>query len=116
MAKSVYIAGVGLTKVDLTGRVFGSVFDLFAEAYRGALEDSRIRSFGAVQIGIMDSEVRGASPESGGFSEKDVDSVPRCNNFPLPHLVDGVHLTRGLTRSVSGPGRECSDPSWRAFG
>jgi hypothetical protein len=56
MAKSVYIAGVGLTKVDLTGRVFGSVFDLFAEAYRGALEDSRIRSFGAVQIGIMDSE------------------------------------------------------------
>ena len=56
MAKSVYIAGVGLTKVDLTGQVFGSVFDLFAEAYRGALEDSRIRSFGAVQIGIMDSE------------------------------------------------------------
>jgi acetyl-CoA C-acetyltransferase len=56
MAKSVYIAGVGLTKVDLTGRVFGSIFDLFAEAYRGALEDSRIRSFGAVQIGIMDSE------------------------------------------------------------
>ena len=56
MAKSVYIAGVGLTKVDLTGQVFGSIFDLFAEAYRGALEDSRIRSFGAVQIGIMDSE------------------------------------------------------------
>ncbi len=56
MAKSVYIAGVGLTKVDLTGRVFGSIFDLFAEAYRRALEDSRIRSFGAVQIGVMDSE------------------------------------------------------------
>jgi len=56
MAKSVYIAGVGLTKVDLTGRVFGSIFDLFAEAYRGALEDSPVRSFGAVQIGIMDSE------------------------------------------------------------
>lgn len=56
MAKSVYIAGVGLTKVDLTGRVFGSIFDLFSEAYRRALEDSRIRSFGAVQIGVMDSE------------------------------------------------------------
>jgi acetyl-CoA C-acetyltransferase len=56
MAKSVYIAGVGLTKVDLTGRVFGSIFDLFSEAYRGALEDSRIRSFDALQVGIMDSE------------------------------------------------------------
>lgn len=56
MAGPVYIAGVGLTKVDLTGRVFGSIFDLFAEAYERALEDSRVRSFGAVQIGIMDSE------------------------------------------------------------
>jgi acetyl-CoA C-acetyltransferase len=56
MAKAVHIAGVGLTKVDLTGRVFGSVFDLFAQAYESALEDSRVRSFDAVQIGIMDSE------------------------------------------------------------
>lgn len=56
MARPVYVAGVGLTKVDLTGRVFGSVFDLFARAYENALEDSRIRSFDAVQIGIMDSE------------------------------------------------------------
>jgi acetyl-CoA acetyltransferase/uncharacterized OB-fold protein len=56
VAKPVYIAGVGLTKVDLTGRVFGSVFDLFAQAYEAALQDSRIRSFDALQIGIMDSE------------------------------------------------------------
>jgi acetyl-CoA C-acetyltransferase len=56
VAKPVYIAGVGLTKVDLTGRVFGSVFDLFAQAYETALGDSRVRSFGALQIGIMDSE------------------------------------------------------------
>ncbi len=56
MARAVYIAGVGLTKVDLTGRVFGSVFDLFAQAYELALADSRVRSFDAVQIGIMDSE------------------------------------------------------------
>src|SRR5262245_33180130 len=56
MPKQVYIAGVGLTKVDLTGRVFGSVFDLFAEAFEKALSDSRVRSFGAVQVGIMDSE------------------------------------------------------------
>jgi acetyl-CoA acetyltransferase len=56
MARPVYIAGVGLTKVDLTGRVFGSVFDLFAEAFEKALADSRVRSFGAVQVGIMDSE------------------------------------------------------------
>ncbi len=56
MAKPVYIAGVGLTKVDLTGRIFGSVFDLFAEAYEKALANSRVRSFGALQIGIMDSE------------------------------------------------------------
>ena len=56
MARAVYIAGVGLTKVDLTGRVFGSVFDLFAEAYELALADSRVRAFDAVQIGIMDSE------------------------------------------------------------
>ncbi len=56
MARAVYIAGVGLTKVDLTGRDFGSVFDLFAQAYETALADSRVRSFDAVQIGIMDSE------------------------------------------------------------
>ena len=56
MTKEVYIAAVGLTKVDLTGHIFGSVFDLFAEAYRKALEDSAVRSFDAVQVGIMDSE------------------------------------------------------------
>ncbi len=56
MSRPVYIAGVGLTKVDLTGRVFGSIFDLFAQAFAGALQDSRVRSFDAVQIGIMDSE------------------------------------------------------------
>ncbi|MFQ5416589.1 MAG: beta-ketoacyl synthase N-terminal-like domain-containing protein [Myxococcota bacterium] len=56
MAKNVYIAAVGLTKVDLTGRIFSTVFDLFAEAYRKALEDSAVRTFDAVQVGIMDSE------------------------------------------------------------
>jgi acetyl-CoA acetyltransferase len=56
MAKEVYIAAVGLTKVDLTGHIFASVFDLFAEAYRRALEDSAVRRFDAVQVGIMDSE------------------------------------------------------------
>ncbi len=56
MAKDVYVAGVGLTKVDLTGNIFESVFDLFAPAYERALEDSTIRAFDAVQIGIMDSE------------------------------------------------------------
>jgi acetyl-CoA acetyltransferase len=56
MAKEVYIAAVGLTKVDLTGHIFATVFDLFADAYRRALEDSSVRSFDGVQIGIMDSE------------------------------------------------------------
>jgi len=56
MAKEVYIASVGLTKVDLTGRIFASVFDLFAEAYARALEDSPVRTFDALQVGIMDSE------------------------------------------------------------
>ena len=56
MPKEVYIAPVGLTKVDLTGRIFATVFDLFAEAYRKALHDSPVRSFDAVQVGIMDSE------------------------------------------------------------
>ena len=56
MPREVYIAGVGLTKVDLTGRIFASVFDLFSEAYRRALEDSTVRSFDALQVGIMDSE------------------------------------------------------------
>jgi acetyl-CoA acetyltransferase len=56
VAKEVYIAAVGLTKVDLTGHIFSTVFDLFAEAYRRALEDSSVRSFDAVQVGIMDSE------------------------------------------------------------
>jgi acetyl-CoA C-acetyltransferase len=56
MARDVYIAGVGLTKVDLTGRIFADVFDLFRDAYRTALEDSRIRSFDALQLGVMCSE------------------------------------------------------------
>jgi acetyl-CoA acetyltransferase len=56
MAKDVYVAAVGLTKVDLTGRIFTSIFDLFGEAYRKALQDSSVRSFDALQVGIMDSE------------------------------------------------------------
>lgn len=56
MAREVYIASVGLTKVDLTGNIFASVFDLFAEAYHRALEDSPVRAFEAIQVGIMDSE------------------------------------------------------------
>ncbi len=54
--REVYIAGVGLTKVDLTGKVFRSVFDLFRNAYDKAIEDSPIRCCEAVQVGIMDSE------------------------------------------------------------
>ena len=54
--RGVYIAGVGLTKVDLTGKVFGSVFDLFQSAYREAVESASIGSLDAVQVGIMDSE------------------------------------------------------------
>src|SRR3990172_13291126 len=56
MPKEVYIASVGLTKVDLTGRIFASAFDLFSEAYARALADSPIRRFDALQLGIMDSE------------------------------------------------------------
>ena len=56
MAREVYLAAVGLTKVDLTGRSFATVFDLFADAYRRALEDSSVRRFDAIQLGIMDSE------------------------------------------------------------
>jgi acetyl-CoA C-acetyltransferase len=56
MAREVYIAAVGLTKVDLTGRIFASIFDLFAEAYHRALEDSPVRAFDALQVGVMDSE------------------------------------------------------------
>jgi len=56
VAREVYIAAVGLTKVDLTGRIFASVFDLFAEAYHRAIEDSPVRAFEALQVGIMDSE------------------------------------------------------------
>jgi hypothetical protein len=48
MAREVYVAAVGLTKVDLTGRIFASVFDLFAEAYHRALEDSPVRAFEVV--------------------------------------------------------------------
>jgi acetyl-CoA acetyltransferase len=56
MAQEVYVAAVGLTKVDLTGKIFSSVFDLFRDAYERALSESSVRSFDAVQIGIMDSE------------------------------------------------------------
>ena len=59
--REVYVAGVGLTKVDLTGKIFSSVFDLFTAAYQNALENSGdaenvAHEFDAVQIGIMDSE------------------------------------------------------------
>jgi acetyl-CoA acetyltransferase len=56
MPQEVYVAAVGLTKVDLTGKIYSSVFDLFAEAYRRAIRNSEVRSFDAVQVGIMDSE------------------------------------------------------------
>ena len=54
--REVYIAAVGLTKVDLTGSVFGNVFDLFQTAVRRALAESEIRRFDALQVGIVDSE------------------------------------------------------------
>mgnify|MGYP001263648112 CR=1 FL=1 len=56
MQRPVYIAAVGLTKVDLTGRIFSSVFDLFSEAYQKAVDSSPLRRFDALQVGIMDSE------------------------------------------------------------
>jgi acetyl-CoA acetyltransferase len=56
LGRDVYIAGVGLTKVDLTGNVFVSVFDLFQAAYERAVEGSPVRAFDAVQVGIMDAE------------------------------------------------------------
>ena len=55
--REVYIGGVGLTRVDLTGKVFGSVFDLFRDAYARALEQSAPMSFDAVQVGVMGAEV-----------------------------------------------------------
>jgi acetyl-CoA C-acetyltransferase len=54
--RDVYIAAVGLTKVDLTGKVFGSIFDLFKDAYQRALQESPVRTFDAIQVGIMDVE------------------------------------------------------------
>ena len=54
--REVYIAAVGLTKVDLTGSIFGNVFDLFQSAYRRALADSEVREFDALQVGIMHAE------------------------------------------------------------
>jgi acetyl-CoA C-acetyltransferase len=54
--REVYLAAVGLTKVDLTGNAFGNVFDLFQTAYRRALAESDVKRFDAIQVGIMDSE------------------------------------------------------------
>ncbi len=54
--REVYIAAVGLTKVDLTGNSFGNVFDLFQTAYRRALANSDVRAFDAIQLGIISSE------------------------------------------------------------
>ena len=42
--------------MDLTGRVFGSVFDLFRNAYGEAVRDCPIADCDAIQVGIMDSE------------------------------------------------------------
>ncbi|HKC50999.1 MAG TPA: beta-ketoacyl synthase N-terminal-like domain-containing protein [Myxococcota bacterium] len=54
--REVYIAAVGLTKVDLTGSIFGNIFDLFQSAYRRALAESEVREFDALQVGIMHAE------------------------------------------------------------
>jgi acetyl-CoA acetyltransferase len=54
--REVYIAAVGLTKVDLTGSIFGNVFELFQTAYRRALADSPVREFDALQVGITNAE------------------------------------------------------------
>jgi acetyl-CoA acetyltransferase len=54
--REVYLSSVGLTKVDLTGKVFGSVFDLFQDAYQRALAGSALRRFDALQVGIMGAE------------------------------------------------------------
>jgi acetyl-CoA C-acetyltransferase len=54
--REVYIAAVGLTKVDLTGQVFRSVFDLFERAFESALAGGDADDFDAIQIGITNSE------------------------------------------------------------
>lgn len=56
MPKEVYVAGVGLTKVDLTGRIFASAFDLFTQAFERALVDCPVHRFDALQLGIMGAE------------------------------------------------------------
>jgi hypothetical protein len=90
--REVYIAGVGLTKVDLTGKVFGSVFDLFRTAYEHALEDSSIRDCDAVQVGIMDSE---EFENRANIAAKIAD-----------RLVDGRRrVPRGLLQDPCGGGR-----------
>jgi acetyl-CoA C-acetyltransferase len=87
--REVYIAAVGLTKVDLTGSIFGNVFELFQAAYRRALADSPVRQFDAVQVGIMDAE---EFENRANIATKVVDRLGLC----------GVPAVRSETASSTG--------------
>ncbi len=87
--REVYIASVGLTKVDLTGKVFGSVFDLFRDAYERAIDGIKPPAFDALQIGIMDSE---EFENRANIAAKIADRL---------HLV-GVPAVRSETASSTG--------------
>ena len=91
MAKDVYVAGVGLTKVDLTGNIFASVFDPFAEAYRRALQDSPVRAFDAVEVGIMGSKGQhpGGYPRGGDDGDQYF-QIPRGCTLGLGGLMERV--------------------------
>ena len=87
--REVYIASVGLTKVDLTGKVFGSIFDLFRNAYERATEGITPPTFDAIQVGIMDSE---EFENRANIAAKIADRL---------HLV-GVPAVRSETASSTG--------------
>jgi hypothetical protein len=109
MAKEVYVAAVGLTKVDLTGRIFGSIFDLFADAYERALADSSVRSFDAVQVGVMDSE---EFENRANIADVVVDrlgltGIPAVRSRPRRRRARR-RCTRPTTRSPRARPRACS--------
>ena len=79
MARPVYIAGVGLTKVDLTGRVFGSVFDLFAEACEKAL-----RHLSVTELGMPLDQQRDILAAMVAAYVESNDLCPLCGGPPHP--------------------------------
>jgi acetyl-CoA acetyltransferase len=109
MAKEVYIAAVGLTKLDLTGQIFASVFDLFARAYQKAPEDSSIRSETASSTGAAafhEAHHKVASGQADNGLVLAGERMKIVTTTSRPRAVAASTSAVGCSRSAAGSAAE----------